>query len=122
MVEAVLDGRYSYVDLARESSQWVVALLSHRGYSVAEIAGWLRCSTRQVKRLRADRVTQVMRAFAAVRVEAAENERRFVNIRGECDRLMEENVALQVANDVQVAAVLSQRVGGFKHHGTPTRG
>lgn len=108
VVDAVLDGRKEYADLGREDSRWVVASLTHRGYSVAEIAEWLRCSTRQVKRVRAELVTQVMGAFAAEREESATHLRRFTNMRREVRRLREENAELQVANDVQVSRSLSQ--------------
>lgn len=117
VVDAVLDGRMSYRDLAVEDSRWVVASLSHRGYSVADIAEWLRCSTRQVKRIRAELVTQVMGAFVAQRQESGNHLRKFTNMRREVRRLTEENAELQTSNDVQVTKLLMQAgdVYGRRH-------
>lgn len=61
---AVEDGRLSYADLSVEDSRWVVAVLTVRGESVAMIAERLRCSTRQVKRVRSELVTRCMMAIA----------------------------------------------------------
>lgn len=68
--EAVMSRRLRYRDLGNDDRRWAVAELSHRGFSVGEIAGWLDCSTRQVKRVRADLATRVMAAYARERDRA----------------------------------------------------
>ena len=60
----MLDGRKGYRDLSPEDARWAVADLSARGYSLSQIAGWLQCSERHLKRLRAELATQVMITFA----------------------------------------------------------
>lgn len=108
VTEAVLAGRRQYADLSLEDSRWVVADLTHRGYSVAEIAGWLRCSARQVKRVRAELVTQVMEALLREQRRAGDAERRYGSVRGEMKRLRERCMVLEARSDIQVLAALSQ--------------
>lgn len=122
VVEAVLDGRLTYATLSTEDSRWVVASLTHRGNSVAEIAEWLRCSTRQVKRVRAELVTQVMGVLLVEREEHAGDARRIANLRTDNARLREECAVLEARSDVQVLAALSQVGGCSCQSRTPQRG
>lgn len=78
---AVLDGRYRYADLSAEDARWVVADLTHRGHSAHDIADWLACSARQVKRLRADLSTRVMAAWIDCSEKCGEAERELWEMR-----------------------------------------
>lgn len=99
VTEAVLDGRRSYQDLSVEDSRWVVAELTHQGHPVSQIAAWLGCSTRQVKRVRAELVTQVMQALMEEQQQASHQAQimssRHSRARQEVTRLKQEVVALQ---------------------------
>ncbi len=118
VTEAVLDGRRDYRQLSMPDSRWVVAELTHRGYSVREIAGWLKCSTRQVKRVRAELLTEVMGLLAEERERAAQAERRFANVRRDNSRLVERCAELETRNDIHVMATLSQ-LGTGKRSSAP---
>lgn len=90
VTESVIDGRRDYYNLGVEDRRWVVADLTHRGYSAARIGEWLGCSMRQVKRLRAELVTQVMMALVDQVREAEAAHRSAAALRSEVRRLREE--------------------------------
>lgn len=100
VTDAVLDGRRDYASLSAEDARWVVADLTERGYSSRQIAGWLVCSQRQVKRLRAELVTRVMRAFVRASLDRADAERRRAAAQDHVHRLQEDLVAAETRCDV----------------------
>lgn len=64
VLDAVMDGRLAFRDLDLDSQSWVVAELSERGLTTLLISEKLKCSQRQVKRVRARTLTQQMRLVA----------------------------------------------------------
>lgn len=76
VVDAVVAGRMCLADLDASDRSWVVATLSEAGHPVTDIAGWLGCSDRQVKRIRALVLTQQMRLVVRERGRAEHAERR----------------------------------------------
>lgn len=94
VTEAVLQGRRRIGDLSTEDTNWVVAELSARRRTVAEIARALGCTPRHVKRVRARPVVRVMRAFAEERARAVGCERRAVDAESMARRVVAERDAL----------------------------
>lgn len=98
VTEAVLQGRMRIGDLSTEDTNWVVAELSSRRRTVAEIARALGCTPRHVKRVRARPVVRVMRAFAEERARAVGCERRALDAEAMARRVVAERDALERAN------------------------
>lgn len=94
VTEQVLQGRRRIGDLSTEDTNWVVAELSARRRTVAEIARALGCTPRHVKRVRARPVVRVMRAFAEERARAVGCERRAVDAESMARRVVAERDAL----------------------------
>lgn len=94
VTEQVLQGRRRIADLSTEDTNWVVAELSARRRTVAEIARALGCTPRHVKRVRARPVVRVMRAFAEERARAVGCERRAVDAESMARRVVAERDAL----------------------------
>ena len=95
VTEQVLQGRRRIADLSTEDTNWVVAELSARRRTVAEIARALGCTPRHVKRVRARPVVRVMRAFAEERARAVGCERRALDAEAMARRVVAERDALE---------------------------
>ena len=75
-VDAVMAYRLRLRDLTEESQCYVVAELSELGMTTASIAERMRCSQRQVKRIRSRVLTQQMRLVSRYRLELEHSERK----------------------------------------------
>lgn len=112
VTDGVLQGRTEYTELDYMQRRWVVAELTHRGFSVRNIASHLGCSGRQVNRLRADPLAQVMRRLLEERARAEVAVAAGVSA-GERATVAEQRAeALQAALDPRVAEVMRRAVGG----------
>lgn len=105
--EALIAGRVNYRNIDRGDVLYAVALWTHQGYSVTEISGWLRCSTRQVKRFRADLVGQVLRRIIETRDATTEQASTLRDLQRENDRLRDRRDRLE--HDARVRAGLCTR-------------
>lgn len=94
VVEAVRAGRLGLADLDACERSWVVASLSEAGCPVTDIAAWLGCSTRQVKRIRALVLTQQIRLVVRERHRAEQAERRRQEAVAQAQRLGDELTTL----------------------------
>ena len=103
LAESVMGGRRKYGELSHDDRRWVVADLSQRGHSVKRIAGWLGCSERQVKRLRAELATQVMGAYLGERRRRAEVARVAQHAQREVRELRDDLEALRAVVDPRVS-------------------
>lgn len=106
LAQGVIAGRWKYGELSHDDRRWVVAELSQRGHSVRKIAGWLGCSERQVKRLRAELATRVMGALLAERRHRAEIARVADHAQREAGELRRDLEALRVAVDPRVGEAM----------------
>lgn len=71
-----MTGRLALADLSPLDAEWAVADLSRRGHTVAELAQWLRCSPRHVKRIRARESVRLMEAYSLQRAEKERQQQR----------------------------------------------
>lgn len=81
VVEQVICGRVDYAGLSEDDRRFVVAVLTFRGESSAQIGEWLAVSQRQVKRIRAELATRVMVSWLETRAELGESEVREARLR-----------------------------------------
>lgn len=81
--QKVISGAESYHTLSEDNRRWVVADLTMSGYTADMIADWLGCSSRQIKRLRAELATRVMGSLIETRQALGESEQRERRARSE---------------------------------------
>lgn len=69
LIDAAISGRVRSTELDDDDRSWLVAHLTHRGYSNEQQAGWLRCSVRTIQTTRTKPVavltTRLLAAEAA---------------------------------------------------------